>query len=95
MPTYIAQVTVHEDQFQNAQDLVSGWAAIREDVEQLGVEFEEPYAILGEYDFHIRFTVDSSEMAFQVSQVIESRGFDTKTMEALPLAEFGKIVDDA
>lgn len=94
MPTYITQVDVNEDQFQNAQELVSIWGAIRDDIEDLGGELDETYAILGDYDFHVMFTVDSNEEAFQVTQVIERHGLDTKTMEALPLDRIGEIVQD-
>jgi uncharacterized protein with GYD domain len=94
MPTYITQVDVNEDQFQNAQELVSIWGAIRDDIEDLGGELDETYAILGDYDFHVMFTVDSNEAAFQVTQVIERHGLDTKTMEALPLDRIGEIVQD-
>jgi len=94
MPTYIAHVDVNEDQFQNPQELVTAWGTIREDVEKLGGEVIDTYAILGEYDFHVRLSVDSSETAFQVTQVIESQGFDTKTVEALPLDRLGELVDD-
>lgn len=94
MPTYIAQVDVNEDQFQNPQELISVWGTIREDVEKLGGEITDTYAVLGDYDFHVMFTVDSSEKAFQVTQAIESRGLDTKTMEGLPLDRLGELVDD-
>lgn len=94
MPTYISQVDVNEDRFQNPQELLTAWGTIREDVEQLGGEIVDTYAILGDYDFHVMFTVDSSETAFQVTQVVEGQGFDTKTMEALPLDRLGELVDD-
>lgn len=94
MPTYIAQVDVNEDQFQNPQELITIWGTIREDVEQLGGEIVDTYAILGDHDFHVMFAVDSSETAFQVTQIIESHGLDTKTMEALPLDRLGELVDD-
>jgi len=94
MPTYITQVDVNEDQFQNAQELVSIWGAIREDIQELGGEVHETYAVLGGYDFHITFSVDSNEAAFQVTQVIERHGLDTETMEALEIDRIGEIVQD-
>ncbi|WP_436925486.1 GYD domain-containing protein [Halosimplex amylolyticum] len=94
MPTYITHVDVNEGQFQNPQEFVSIWGAIREDIQELGGDVEETYAILGDYDFHVRFTVESSETAFQVTQVIERHGLDTKTMEALPLDRVGELVED-
>ena len=66
MPTYITQVNVNEEQFQNPQELISVWGSIRDDVERLGGEIVDTHAILGDYDFHVKFTVDSSETAFQV-----------------------------
>lgn len=94
MPQYIARVDVNEDAFQNPQELVSAWGKIRDDIEQLGGELEDTYAILGDYDFHIMFSVESREIAFQVTQIIESQGFDTKTVAALPLDRIGELVDD-
>lgn len=38
--------------------------------------------------------MEDSETAFQVTQVIERRGLDTETMEALPLERVGELVDD-
>jgi len=94
MPTFISQVDVNEDQFQNPQELISVWGEIREEIDELGGEVVDTYAILGEFDFHIMFEVDSSETAFQVTQVIERRGLDTRTTEALPLSRLGELVDD-
>lgn len=94
MPTYITQVDVNEEEFQNPQELISVWGTIRGDIEKLGGEIIDTYAILGNYDFHVVFTVESGERAFQVTQVIERHGLDTKTMEALPLDRLGELVED-
>jgi uncharacterized protein with GYD domain len=94
MPTYIAQIDVNEDEFQNPQELVSAWGTIREDVERLGGEILQTYAVLGSYDFHLAFEVESGEVAFQVSQAIERHGLDTETDRTLPLDRIGELVDD-
>ena len=94
MPTYIAQITVNEDAFQNPQELVSIWGTIRQDIENLGGEILQTYAVLGGYDFHLAFEVESGEVAFQVSQVIERHGLDTETMRTLPVERIGELVDD-
>lgn len=94
MPTYITRIDVNEEQFQNPQELVSVWGTITEDIEELGGEVLDTHAVLGDYDFHVRFTVDSGERAFQVTQIIEGHGLDTKTSEALPLDRVGELVDD-
>lgn len=94
MPTYVAHVNVNEGEFQNSQELVSVWGSIREEIEELGGEVRETYVILGGYDFQVTFTVADGETAFQVSQIIERNGLDTKTLEAFPVERLGELVDD-
>lgn len=48
MPTYITHVDVNENQFQIPQELISVWGTIREDVDHLGGEIIDTYAVLGE-----------------------------------------------
>ena len=91
---YIAHVDVNEEEFQNPQELISIWGTIREEVEDLGGEITDTHAVLGEYDFNVVFEVEDEEVAFQVTQVIESRGLDTKTMQALPLDRIGELIED-
>jgi uncharacterized protein with GYD domain len=94
VPTYIAQIDVNEDEFQNPQELVSVWGTIREDIDRLGGDILQTYAVLGGYDFHLAFEVESGEVAFQVSQAIERHGLDTETMRTLPVERIGELVDD-
>jgi uncharacterized protein with GYD domain len=94
MPTYLCQIDVNEDEYQNPQELVAIWGTIREDIEDLGGEISATYAVLGDYDFHIIFDVPDGETAFQVTQLIERHGLDTTTMRALALEQLGTIIDD-
>jgi uncharacterized protein with GYD domain len=94
MPTYLSQIDVNEDEYQNPQELVAIWRTIREDIDDLGGEISATYAVLGDYDFHIVFDVPDGETAFQVTQLIERHGLDTTTMRALALDQLGTIVDD-
>lgn len=94
MPTYLSQVDVNEDEYQNPQELVAVWGTISEEIEHLGGEITATYAVLGSYDFHIVFDVPDGETAFQVTQHIERHGLDTTTMRALPLDQIGTVVDD-
>jgi uncharacterized protein with GYD domain len=94
MPTYLSQIDVNEDEYQNPQELVAIWGTIREDIDDLGGEINATYAVLGDYDFHIIFDVPDGETAFQVTQLIERHGLDTTTMRALALDQLGTIVDD-
>ena len=92
--TYIAQVTVREEEFQNPQELVTVWGEIDERIRELGGEIVSTYAVLGNYDFQIAFDVDDEETAFQVAQVLEARGLDTTTFHAIPLDRLGELVED-
>jgi uncharacterized protein with GYD domain len=94
MPSYVCQIDVDEQEYQNSQEFVSVWGDIRSDVERLGGEITDTYAILGDYDFHVIFTVDDEDTAFQVTQSIERHGLDTKTMQAVPLERLGELVGD-
>lgn len=94
MPTYIAHVDVDEMEYQNPQEFVSIWGSIREDVQQAGGEILDTYAVLGPYDFDVRFRVDDDNEAFRVTQLIERHGLDTETYQALPVDRLGEIVDD-
>jgi uncharacterized protein with GYD domain len=94
MPTYICQVDVNEDAFQNPQELVSVWGEIREDIERFDGTIQQTYAVLGDHDFNIVFEVPDEKRSFQVTQVIERHGLDTTTMQALPLEQIGELIDD-
>lgn len=94
MPTYICQIDVNEGEFRNPQELVSVWGNVREDVERLDGEIGDTYAVLGDYDFHVIFRVPDDGTAFQVTQVIERHGLDTRTMQALSIDQIGELVDD-
>jgi uncharacterized protein with GYD domain len=94
MPTYIAHVDVDEAEYQNPQELVSIWGTVREDVQQLGGELLDTHAVLGPYDFDVRFRVEDDDAAFRVTQAIERHGLDTETLQALPVERLGELVDD-
>ncbi|QLG62901.1 GYD domain-containing protein [Halorarum salinum] len=94
MSTYIALADVNEQEFQNPQELVSIWGDIREDVEKLGGELLDSYALVGGYDFVVTFEVDEEDAAMQIAMAIERHGLDTQTMRAIPTDRLGELVDD-
>lgn len=94
MATYICQVDVTEGEFQNPHEFVAVWGDIRDDVERLGGEISNTFAVLGDYDFHLILQVPDDETAFQATQVIERHGLDTETSQAIPLDRLGELVDD-
>lgn len=94
MHTYLCQIDVNEQAFQNPQELVSIWGDIRRDIEQLGGEVTDTYGVLGDYDFLVIYRVADEGAAFQVSQAIERHGLDTATSQALPIDRLGDLVED-
>ena len=94
MSTYTVLADVNEREFQNAQELVTIWGDIREDVERLGGELVDSYALVGGYDFLLTFEVDDEDAAMQIAIAIERHGLDTETMRAVPIERMGELVDD-
>lgn len=94
MSTYLVLANVNEEEFQNPQELVSIWGDIREDIDRLGGELRDSYALLGEYDFKLTFEAESEDVAMQISMAIERHGLDTRTHHAIPVAELGTIIED-
>ncbi|WP_348610776.1 GYD domain-containing protein [Halobaculum rarum] len=94
MPTYTVLANANEAQFQNPQELVSIWGDVREDIERLGGELRESYALVGRYDFQLTFEVEDEEAALQIAIAIEGHGLDTETMRAVPIERMGELVED-
>lgn len=94
MPTYMILADVDEQEFQNPQELASIWGDIATDVEEVGGEMLESYAVMGGHDFVIIYDVDDAESAFQVAVAVERYGIDTTSMRLFPVDRLGEIVDD-
>jgi len=94
MGTYMALVDVTDETVQNVQDLVTVWSDLTGDIEALGGELIDAYAILGEHDFLIVFEAKDRDSAFQVSVSIERYGLDTQTMEIISVEDLGELVQD-
>lgn len=94
MGTYMALVDVTDETVQNVQDLATIWGDLNGDIEALGGELIEAYAILGEHDYLVVFEADGRNGAFQTSVSIERYGLDTQTMEIIPVEELGELVQD-
>ncbi|UPV75560.1 GYD domain-containing protein [Halorussus limi] len=94
MVTYTVLADVNEQEFQNPQELVTVWGEIRADIERLGGELRESYALIGDYDFQLTFEVEEEDAAIQIAMAIERHGLDTKTMRAMSIDRLGELVDD-
>ena len=94
MGTYMALVDVTDETVQNVQDLATVWGDLTGDIEALGGELTDAYAILGKHDFLVVFEAEDRDAAFQTSVSIERYGLDTQTMEIIPVDELGGLVAD-
>ncbi|MBP1985848.1 GYD domain-containing protein [Halolamina salifodinae] len=94
MGTYMALVDVTDETVQNVQDLATVWGDLTGDIEALGGELLDAYAILGKHDYLVVFEAEGRDAAFQTSVSIERYGLDTQTMEIIPVDELGELVQD-
>ena len=94
MTTFAAVVDVDHRDLQNAQDFASVWGSVGSDVETIGGEVIEAYALLGRHDFLVVFDAADPETAIQVSIAIERYGLDTETMVAIPVDRLGELVEE-
>jgi uncharacterized protein with GYD domain len=90
----MALVDVTDETVQNVQDLATVWGGLTGDIEALGGELIDAYAILGEHDYIVIFEADGRDKAFQTSVSIERYGLDTQTMEIIPVDDLGELVQD-
>lgn len=70
------------------------WGEIREDIDRLGGDLIESYALLGEYDYQLTVDVPEGDTAVQIAMAIERHGLDTTTMRAISIDRLGELVDD-
>jgi uncharacterized protein with GYD domain len=94
MTHYVVLADVNEQEFQNAQDFVTVWGNVRDDIREIGGELIDTYALLGGYDFLVTFDVPDEQLAMEIALAIERHGLDTETMQAMPVDRFGELVDD-
>jgi uncharacterized protein with GYD domain len=90
---FVSLVNVTE-RAQNVQKLAAIWGDIRRECEDVGVEIEDSYAVLGAVDFLVIFSAPDRESAFQAALIIERHGFDSQTMELTPTDRLSELVAD-
>lgn len=92
--TYVALVDVIGESVQNVQELVSVFGTIRGEIEELGGDLQETYALLGAHDFLFLFEAPSEGAALQISVALERYGLDVETMTALSVDRMGPLVEE-
>lgn len=94
MATYAALVDLREDDVQNIQRLATVWTEVEAEIEELGGELKDAYALLGRHDYLLLLEVPDRGAALQAALTVERHGLDMETMEAVPVDEFGSVVED-
>jgi len=94
MGTYMALVDVTDETVQNVQEVATIWSDLTGDIEQLGGELIDAYAILGKHDYLVIYEAEDRDGAFKTSVSIERYGLDTQTMEIIPVEDLGGLADD-
>lgn len=94
MATYMILADVHEQEFQNPQELVTVWGDVNDDIEAIGGELRESFAMMGNHDFVLIVDVEDDEQALQVAIAVERYGIDTTSMQLFPVDRLGEIVED-
>lgn len=94
MPTYMTLADVHEQEFQNPQELATIWGDIATDIEEIGGELRESYAVMGAHDFVLIYEVDDADAAIQVAIAAERYGIDATSMQLFPVDRLSELVED-
>lgn len=92
--TFIAFVTVEEEKVQNVQEFVTVYGSIQNDIESIGCELTDAFALLGQYDFLFVFEAPSKDEAIQVSIALDRYGLDAETCTAFPPDEMGELAEE-
>lgn len=93
--TFVSLVEVSEPNVQNIQELASVWGQIKQELDEIGAEVLESFAVLGEVDFIVVFEAEDMDTAFKSDVVLERHGLSVQTMEVTPTEHFAKLVEDS
>lgn len=94
MATHISLIDVDEQAFQNPQELVSAWGSIREDIDDLGGEVIDTYAVLGTHDFVFIYETADEDDAYRIAMAIERYGLRSETLRAISIDRLAALVED-
>jgi len=92
--TFVSLVDVSEPNVQNIQELASVWGQVRQELDDIGAEVRDSYAVLGEVDFIVIFEAEDMDTAFKSDVVLERHGLRVQTMEVTPTEHFAALVED-
>lgn len=94
MPTYTIRADVADGNLQNDQDRARTWGEATAEIERLGGELVDAYAVLGDHDFRFTYEADDAETAMRISVAVERLGLDTRTEQLVGMDRLGDLVED-
>lgn len=94
MATYTIQASVVGEHVQNLQEWGETWGEIQQEIERLGGDIVQAYAVLGDYDFRFTFEADDEEAAMRIAVAVERFGLDTRTHQLVDIERLGDLVED-
>ena len=95
MPTFAALGSLTEQGLKNLEALSSRHKRAVEHAEERGAKILASYALVGQYDFLVILEAPDAETAVYVlTKEAESGNVRYQTMQALPMGEFAKLVQD-
>lgn len=95
MPVFATLIDLTDAEFQNAQEFVSMWGRVRNEVEEIGVNIRETYALLTDHDLLVIFEAADVDIALQTSLAMRRHGLNVDTMAAVPFEHIADFVDDS
>jgi len=93
--TFVSLVEGSEPNVPNIQELASVWGQIKQELDEIGAEALESFAVLGEVDFILIFEAEDMDTAFKSDVVLERHGLSVQTREIKPTEHFAKLVENS
>lgn len=89
---YAALIEIRGEQ--NVQELATIWGEMENELIHQGVEVEDVYVALGNFDFLVHFNVSDTDSAYQASAILEQQGFQVELIQLITTDKFGSLVAD-
>ena len=95
MPIYAALGKLTEQGLKNLEAMGTRHKRAVERAEERGAKILASYALLGQYDFLVILEApDAKTAVYVLTKEAESGNVRYQTMEALPMEEFAKLIQD-
>jgi uncharacterized protein with GYD domain len=96
MPTYVMLSTLGPDGWATLRDNPDRIAAVRAEVEALGLKVTAQYALMGQYDFLNVIEAPDEQAMAKAAIMLAARGtMRTTTMPAIPVEQLVETLSDA